>query len=617
MWKAGAHASIYFHQLMMASYTDMNEEELGSSAALLDVPGPDTHPVLLAKYMFLVVTVLQYLDPESREQAEAMSEPPRVMMKRLADVAISLVTTRDDMLDTLEGLECVLLEGIYQANCGNLRQSWFVFRRVMAVSQLMSIHQSVNQPLKTIEPKTKFNTRFLWYRIVYTDRWLCLMLGLPQGSLDRSMTSDSDPTFADDLPLGRLERMHCVIVSRILERNDSDPSSYGLATTHAIDLELQEAAKTMPGSWWLQPNLVSAAAGPKNDKAVFWDMLRLVTQLFHYNLLNQLHLPFMLRFTPLDRQHDYSHTTCVNASREVLSRFIMFRSFNRVAYCCRAVDFFALTAALTLLLAHLDNHRRRHSQQSTSKETDRSSTSGGDLSFLAHQRLGDRAMMEQVLENMNQIGRVSMDPLSTKSADLLRRLLTIEAESANGRVYRTQSVRVSEASPPMAQFEDNPDALLVRIAYFGAIRIASENVASNDAQTTAASRGEAGLAQQPQPSPSGGSVQHQPELGSGVSPMASVPAPFSSTCIPETQPVLQQSDGQPVQSLPAAEPLAGNGTGGYVLQFPCVTDDPLQQYMYPALTATADDWAFQGVDVAFFDSLMRGSALEGFVGGVE
>lgn len=81
-------------------------------------------------------------------------------------------------------------------------------------------------------------------------------------------------------------------------------------------------------------------------------MGRLFNQLHYYNLLSQRHLPYMLREAP-ERRYEYSRMTCANAVREVLSSFIMFRSFNRNDLCCRTVDFFALMAAITLLLAHL------------------------------------------------------------------------------------------------------------------------------------------------------------------------------------------------------------------------------------------------------------------------
>lgn len=570
LWKAGAHVSIYFHQVMMTPYAEMEKNDLDFSAALLDIPGPDTHPVLLAHYFFRIATILQYLDPESHEQLKEMSESPQAMMNRLSDTAISLVTTHDELLGTVEGLESVMMEGIYQANCGNLRRAWIAFRRAMSLAQLMGMHRAKCTPLKAINPKAhrKFNAQLLWYRIVYTDRFFCLMMGLPQGSLDRSMASEA--ALANDTPIGRLERIHCAIASRILERNDSDTGSYSFATTQEIDHQLQEAAKNMPSKWWLAPNLAAAASAAGTDnQAVFWEMLRLVNQLYHFNLLNQLHLPFMLRFTAAERRLDYSQTTCVNASREVLSRFITFRSFNRVAYCCRTVDFFALTAALILLLAHLDGHRRRYATQTVD-----SSNIRGDLNFLAHQRLSDRAMMEQVVENMDQIGQVSMDAVSERSAGLLRRLLAMEEDAANGRAYSTQSERIPEIPP---EEQDETDVVRICIPYFGTVRVAREGVISKETPP-----GMWTPATDSTVDPG-----HPPHPEAGVNLDAMVSAPDMLTI----QPQFQAFDGIPQQqSLP-----------------PYVPPQRLVNDLYPGMTAGADDWAFQGVDMAFFDSLMQGS----------
>ena len=103
--------------------------------------------MLLAHYFFFIATVLQYLDPESHGQLKGMAESPRAMMSRLADTAISLVTTHDELLGTVEGLEVVMMEGIYQANCGNLRRAWIAFRRAMGLAQLMGMHRAKCPPL--------------------------------------------------------------------------------------------------------------------------------------------------------------------------------------------------------------------------------------------------------------------------------------------------------------------------------------------------------------------------------------------------------------------------------------------------------------------------------------
>ncbi|OOF96773.1 hypothetical protein ASPCADRAFT_129841 [Aspergillus carbonarius ITEM 5010] len=539
LWKVHAHVSISFHRVMMVPYPELERNGLNCSS-INNIPGPESHPVQLATYMFLIATVLQYTDLEkSKEQVEALSEPPRAMMKRLAETAIRLVTTHEELLDTVEGLTCVMMEGIYQANCGNLRPAWIAFRRAMALAQLMGIHRPGGcRSLRLLDPNYRFDGPFLWYRIVYTDRFLCLMLGLPQGSLDRSMVAEA--ALAHDTPLGRLERTHCAIASRILERNDADPASYNMSTIREIDLELQDVAQTMPSGWWLAPNLARTNGDPNTE---FWEMLRLVTQLYHFNLLNQLHLPFMLQFASTTQLHNYCASTCVNASREILSRFIAFRAFNRVAYCCRAVDFFALIASLLLLIAHLRQHARPPDE----------------LNLLAHQRQGDRAMVEQAVASMEELGRVSQDPLSARSADLLRRLLAIEAEAARGRIYRTQSVRIEDE--PVAGTSPNGKVLRIRIPYFGTVKIA----------------------------PEGGVSKESPSVV-GENDLAGVHGRNDVTDYPDVM-LAPQPIGTTMQERHAS-------TDGTTLQ---------AEYFYPGLTAGAEDWAFQGVDMAFFENLMRGT----------
>lgn len=83
------------------------------------------------------------------------------------------------------------------------------------------------------------------------------------------------------------------------------------------------------------------------------------------------------------------------------------------------VDFFALMAGMMLLLAHLDTHHHRET-----------------INFLAHQRLGDRALLGQALERMDVIRK---DMVTGKSAKLIRRLLEIEADAAQGSTYTARS----------------------------------------------------------------------------------------------------------------------------------------------------------------------------------
>ncbi|KAK1760425.1 hypothetical protein QBC47DRAFT_4963 [Echria macrotheca] len=598
---------VFAKHLVMTPYPVLEREGLIDPGRMFDPPKPGSHPVIIARCMLRMATFLQYYNPDLSPHAKHLSRKPLELTQTLADAVIRLVTTNDEFLGTIEGLDCVMLEGIYQGNCGNLRRAWLAVRRAMVVAQLMGIHRNCqHRPLKSIDPDTVAYPYYIWSRIVFTDRVLSMMLGLPQGSLDYNIASPA--ALADDTPLGRLERMHSLISSKILERNEAGLID-DYATTEAIDLKLQEAAQQLPAKWWLAPNLSEIGA---NLEGQFWGTLKLLAQLFHYHLLNYLHLPYMLRSTQGEKEmahkYEYSKVTCVTAAREMLIRFIVFRTHNRVAYCGRTVDFYALMAAMTLLVAHLDGHRQPKGNNT-----------------LAHQRLADRAMMEDVLENIESVKKHSGDKLSEKSERLLRRLLEIEAEAAEGRrSYQT------------TRLQDNPDAglsgqandekvLRIPVPYFGTVTIAPDGVmceaSSHQVQvraprhTVRIQNPDGGCCEVDDPDTFGVlredscgtgtvfppvSVDHEAEMADGELP----PMVQNQSLPPREQQQHSPPPRYPQQDttvLPASQPEH------FAPNFPEAVTEAMHQYDYPGLTAGADDWTFQGVDLTFFDTLMRGA----------
>ena len=496
-------------------------------------------------------------------------------MSHLVDTARDLVTSKDEFLCSILGIECVVLESLYLANSGNLRRAWLVCRRAMVGAQLMGLHRSrVQQPPHVVDPSQPVDTAFIWFRIVCTDRQLSLLLGLPQGSLDISMATEA--ALATDSPSGRFERRQCVIASRILARNESSDvgTSDDFAAVLQLDAELQSAANDMPSKWWLVPNLASEL---HDLGRTFWETLRLLDQMLYFNLLNLLHLPYMLQSnsanieqTGKKSDREYSKLASINASRELLARFIMFRSFNRVAYSCRAVDLFALTAAMTLVIAHLDRHCK---QQQRQNETDMVGAT-----VLAHQRNGDRAMMEKVLDSMEGVARLNTDTLSERSSALLKSLLALEADAVEGRSTASET--------------DDGHFLRLGIPYFGTVRISSAGVVvSMEAPPN-------DTADQIDASLQISGLQMIPSMQSSIDDMGTISTPEQTRHIS--------------QAPSLASPLTESSTHQSLMQqFPTVINDVLhQQYLYPGLTTSADDWAFQGVDTVFFDSLIRGSGGE-------
>ncbi|KAK8077828.1 hypothetical protein PG996_003998 [Apiospora saccharicola] len=318
---ASRQLSVLTDGIMTTPYTIMEQNGLKSHNSLLKTPEPDAHPVLVARYMLQLAFFILQLHPDSQEEIRCLSEPLRVVRERLFNLVVRLITTSDEFVASVEGLECVIIESVYQANLGNIHRSWIACRRAMSMAQLMGLNRS--------SPWSQYK-----YRIVFLDRYLSLMLGVSQGSGDCSMASET--ILASDTPM--------------------DASTGYIASSPT---ELQKVARSLPSTWWLAPRLDAASA---DSQRLFWETRQIMAQVFHYNLLNQLHLPYMLASSTdggvsRQRQHqqyEHSRSTCVNAPRELLTRFTALRSLKETAYSCRTVDFLALMAAITLLLAHLE-----------------------------------------------------------------------------------------------------------------------------------------------------------------------------------------------------------------------------------------------------------------------
>lgn len=143
-------------------YDTLSKPALKTSETLLNVPNANTHPVLIARYMLQLATVLQHLHPDLHEGIKSLSETPRATMERLANLAIDLVITRDEFLGSIEGLECIMIESMYQANIGSLRRSWVSNRKAMGIAQLMRLDRSDHRTqFEVLDPNTRCHPQIM------------------------------------------------------------------------------------------------------------------------------------------------------------------------------------------------------------------------------------------------------------------------------------------------------------------------------------------------------------------------------------------------------------------------------------------------------------------------
>ncbi|KAJ9164770.1 Transcription factor [Coniochaeta hoffmannii] len=574
--------SILFHGVVCAPYSSLPVREKASAREILQLPPPDSHPVLLARKLLLLACYLQGIPRGSVKHLGTVGTTYLRTMSRLV-AAARQVTGDDDLVSLLEGVECIMIESMYHNNAGNIRRAWITHRRAMVIAQTLGLHRlpsaTIRLPVLEAETRGRIDPEHMWYRLIITDRYLSLILSLPQYSTESPFSSPA--ALKSCTPLEKLERMEATAGGLIIQRNRHGMQD--LTKTQEIDKLLQEAASLMPARWWLAPDMAAIAA---DGSDALDETLRLMNQFTHYHLLAQLHLPYLLRPSRDDRKYDHEKITTVLASREILSRFVSFRGSDTVTAYCRGIDFLAFIASTVLCLAHIDSRRV---------------DGEGALGFLRHQRPSDRGLLEmtlQCMEAMSEGGPPDGDALASKIAHVLGHLLAIETKAADGAYFNT-SVD-SEPSEPGEPGGPEPrgerqtvevgEPLRIYIPYFGTIRI----------EPGIASRAEDPLLDLESPPlvPSSSS-QNAGKEPSGPSSLS------RGNCQPGDLPVGPDSQALPSQQRTAGDLTADESLTSFHFDF---VDLNNAGFHVSGGAPGADDWTLQGVDMALFDSLMRGAS---------
>ncbi|KAF3022907.1 hypothetical protein E8E14_001283 [Neopestalotiopsis sp. 37M] len=433
-------ASALIHGVVDKPFSSFSEHDHPSPREVLQLPPSGSHPVLVAQKLLVLATFLQCVASSSLVGLAGLSTSRINIMTRAVESAVRLVLSDDDLVDSVEGIECIMIHSLYENNAGNLRRAWVILRRATALAQMMGLHQGRgNAPplLKTVcaETRRRVNPDSLWLRLMQSDHYLSLMLGLSPASVEGG-DCGNPATLESCTSMERMERLEAAASSYILRRNATDLGN--LDATREIDELLHKAAGCMPAQWWLLPIFGSPVEG--DEVQVFRETVRITCQFTHYTLLLHLHLPYVLCSSP-DQRYDQNKMTAATAAREVLMRYLTIRGSNPTSFYCRGIDFIAFIACTVLVLVHIDAHCPpaiiQHDHHDSPSRRDGSSIISA---FLRHQRLGDRGIMERVLESMDCLIASNADRVASEMGAVIRPLLAIEADAARGRhFYQTRS----------------------------------------------------------------------------------------------------------------------------------------------------------------------------------
>ncbi|KAH8169605.1 dehydrocurvularin biosynthesis regulator [Sarocladium implicatum] len=444
---------------------------------LLHRPDPRSHPVQIARQLLRLALLIRSLASEALEDlSRRLTTNATVIMALAFETATRYVTTSGELSGTIEAIECIMMEAMFQNNSGQIRLAFMACRRALVAGQMLGLDRGPKSPLiRLLDPAAtlhRINPEYMWLRLVQMDTYLSMQLGLPQGAADNTFTTDA----AALPPFERLERSLAVAGGRIIRRNCTARDDVEL--TGEIDDMMSQNYSIMPPQWWLCPDLASPG---HDERTLLRETNRFMVQLTHFHMLEQLHLPFLLKSSsPPEGIYDYHKITGVSASREVLTRYVAFRSaMPPTATFCRGIDFLAFSASTVLCLGHMDARLRQSCPEAGGRRgpAGRDNTTSVTVSkYLAHHRSSDRGIMERTLARLEAAARERpSDPISKKVSLGLRHLLAVEADVANGMAYKVEpAYRDDDERDELGwrgQLHAEQDVLQVHIPHLGSIKI--------------------------------------------------------------------------------------------------------------------------------------------------
>jgi hypothetical protein len=122
----------------------------------------------IARSLLYIASCLQQLDPEFDTSQLKLYPSVDARMERYVSAVQHLVTCDEELVSSVEGLDCLILQCSYHSNAGNPRRAWLTLRKAMNIAQLMGLHL----PSCTIP-----GGRQIWAHIIQGDRYLVSSFG--------------------------------------------------------------------------------------------------------------------------------------------------------------------------------------------------------------------------------------------------------------------------------------------------------------------------------------------------------------------------------------------------------------------------------------------------------
>lgn len=281
---------------------------------------------------------LQQLPQECESTHTGLPAPPASLQEEAMAAAESVLAADQRIADTIDGLECMIIQSKYYINMGKPRTAWLIGQRALSTCHVFGVHNgSGDQSDKTRSRWEAVRLKF-WNR----DRQLSLLLGLPYASplLQRDLPTVDD-AYINTQGSRAIWMQLGVFSGHVTDRN-LDPKKATFSQTLDIDHEMETFKSALPFERLESPS------DPNLSLQAIEDIF--LSRFIFHNIRKLLHLPYML-MAMTDKRFEYSRDAALNASREMIGIYLILRDPVRpVLSICNLEDFHTLTAAMVLII---------------------------------------------------------------------------------------------------------------------------------------------------------------------------------------------------------------------------------------------------------------------------
>lgn len=297
------------------------------------------NPAIVAKAVLCLALCVQQLANEFDDQSTNLPASRAFLLDSYLMGAESLLSTSNGSVESLDSLECFLLQVKIYTDMGKPRQAWRSCRRAMNSALLLGLHH----PANTADESRKS----LWAQVWQNDRQLSVVVGLPPA------IADSHPGLSIRHAGTSVEEKfmyHLAIIAGNINDRDQNHLDISYSTTLQIDEQLQRCRESMPSGWW---NTIPDSKMPVD---AVWDMQAMKMHFHHLRKL--LHLPYVFS-RPNDKRYEYSKTAALEASRDLIKSYHDLRQGSEPAVInCDLLDFQVFTAAVLVVVNLLSGTKR-------------------------------------------------------------------------------------------------------------------------------------------------------------------------------------------------------------------------------------------------------------------